>query len=193
MTQSPFFCSMVLVGGSIALACGGTTDDGELGAGGAGEPSGGGDAAGGTSSTDPATGGQGTGGASTGGTGVGGTSPVEPGPFDCPPQTWACSDSLDCSGSMSSDGTWGFGYWLPDGCSCDASRPLEPSDCPSGTVFSCLDRQLNSSGVPLTERVLFSCECVPEEPDSSDYPYCDFEDIGDLRQLVCGCELPILK
>lgn len=203
------FRSIVVVGGSLALGCGGKTDvpddeeetgsDGSGGAWSAGGSASGGATSGGAASGGAASGGATSGGATSGGAASGG------GDGDCPPEQWDCSDvnlySFYGDGSAELYCT----YLLPEGCTCDPTRPTEPEDCPSGTARTCLAAGSTSEG-ELTELQPFACSCVSFDPDAQycteacsvlGYPRVGSTALCDEDQpyinILCGCELPILR
>jgi hypothetical protein len=148
-----FFRAMVLMGGSMALSCGGTTTrhggDSSSGGGGSGGGSGGagdGPGAGGTG---------GTGGAgillTSSTTGVA-LSPVDPGPFPCVPAQFDC-------GAAPPECTYP-GWRVPDNCRCDATRPKSAADCAPDQAFVCRKGTERWDGSPYTEPVPFECSCV---------------------------------
>lgn len=117
----PLFHSLVMMGGTVAVACGGVTSGsggtgiGQSGAGGGGTGPGTG-GAGGT----PGTGGS----VETGGVAAtGGTSAVHIWP--CPPAQLVCdqatSDAMACGSVVAPE---------PGGCICDSTRPLTADECP---------------------------------------------------------------
>lgn len=201
-----FFHAMVLMGGSLALRCGGeaATSDGGSGAGGAatgGAPTaagGGASTSGGNAST---SGGNTSGGSTSGGGGniilpaTGGQATFDPSSSDCPPQQWNCASNPPvCSGS---------GFRLPEKCACDTSRPLDASACGAGQSFVCLEATYSSSGQQFSERVPFACACVENQlncglacdaifPTSGNCTQKDYTDTG-LREILCACAIIVLR
>jgi len=189
-----FFHAMVLMGGSLALGCGGATTQDPAAAG--GSTAGGTTGKGGT----PNSGGTpGSGGASGGGSGgsiivVGnGGAAVTPGPFDCPPAQWDCSAHPPwCSGRT---------YALPDNCACDPARPLTSAACASGEDWVCRSALEDSHGNYFTQEVPFECSCAPHQTNCR--PVCDqvFQDTGQCRQtgsggatsVLCDCAVIVLR
>lgn len=205
----PFFKTIVLFGSSIALSCGGTAtdhrDDGENqdqeGTGGFVDVDGDG-----VPDPDPNSGGSGSGGAlsGSGGRATGGASnypPHDPGEYDCPTEQWTCDgETIACN--YETDGL----LYLPENCTCDATRPSSPEDCEATETFTCL---VAGVSVPDFGNVLqaFSCECVPttgeycsstcqeHSTNPIHYPQCFGPELDDdaIDEVLCGCELPILK
>lgn len=203
------FRTIVVLGSSWALGCGGKTSvlggDGDMdarGSGGVSSGSGGvssgsGGAWRGSGGSPSASGGQAIG--SGGSVGSGGDA------ADCAPEQWDCSGTqLESNyGGQPIDCT----YILPDDCSCDVSRPLAPDDCPAGTVRTCLAAGADPQGDALDEMVAFACECLPFDPgaqhcsaaceahgDTSPFvPSACFEEAEPYINILCGCELPILR
>jgi hypothetical protein len=194
-----FFHTMVVMGSALALGCGGMSNADEperTASGGAG--GGGSGGAGGSGSTGGfgSTGGS----ASTGGTGgtiminpggSAGQPAVEPGPFTCSPAEWECSSYPRCDGD---------GFRLPENCSCEASRPQVPDDCPSDQTLACRSAVARADGRPFTEVVPFQCSCVPKGSTCDEA--CDhaFPDTGTCEQLdssgrsvLCGCAVIVLR
>ncbi len=149
-----FFRAMVLMGGSMALGCGGATarDDASTSAGGGSGGSGGG-------------GGSGPGPGGTGGTGAidipldpSSTtgmvrSPVDPGPFPCVPAQFDC-------GVTPPECTYPDSWRVPEDCRCDETRPKSAADCATDQVFVCRRGTERADGTPYTEMVPFECACV---------------------------------
>jgi hypothetical protein len=196
--QHRFFHSMVVMGGALALGCGGmsTADEPDRtasgGSGGGGSGGGGSGGTGGSGSTGGSVSG-------SGGTGIvikpedtAGRGPVEPGPFTCSPAHWTCSTYLGCSGE---------GYQLPEDCACDTSRPEVPSDCPTGETIVCRRATATSDGRPLTQPVNFQCSCQEKQPTCD--AACDlaFADRGSCHEdtdptgnsVLCGCAVIVLR
>ncbi|MES1185809.1 MAG: hypothetical protein ABUL60_18495 [Myxococcales bacterium] len=199
--QSPhrLFAAIVLMGTGLAVGCGGISEtQGPLGSSGrtsvASAGSGSTTSSGGGDSVGPAT--------STGGaphidigTTMGGTAPatIEPGPFACPPQQWACV-SADCDYQSA-------GWKLPDSCPCDPKKPLSASDCQPDQLFLCQHATANAEGRVFTTPVPLSCTCVPKStyvcrtecevaygrPDLA----CVTSD--DQLSATCGCAVIFLK
>jgi hypothetical protein len=200
--RHPFFHTMVVMGGALALGCGGISSQVEperTGSGGGGGGAGGGGGGSGGSGGAAPGGLAGMGGASGSGSvviiqGGAGQGPVEPGPFTCSPAQWQCSSGYSaCHDS---------GYRLPTDCACDETRPLEPGDCDDGEAFVCLRAVANETGRPFSEDVPFQCTCVPEQ--SSCELECDLaartygncmEEIGEgsEKSVLCGCAVIVLR
>ncbi|HXS17245.1 MAG TPA: hypothetical protein VN764_08650 [Polyangiaceae bacterium] len=195
------FRSIVVLGSSLALGCGGKTspysgDDDNTSTG-----SGGDDSSVGTGGT------VGTGGAVL--PGSGGVSPDGTGgtPLECPPEQWDCDENrLEQEYGAPSE-EFSCAYVLPQDCACNPALPLDAADCTDGTVRTCLVGGFAEPGVPLTEIVPFACECVTYDPN---YPYCASacETRGVASgaptyatcsedelpaDVLCGCEVPILR
>lgn len=198
--QNRLFHAMVLMGGSIALGCGGMsagTEDDDSGLGGTGSLSGAGSAgspAAGTGGT-----GSGSGGTASSGTGgaivlppIAGTGSVDPDPT-CPPAQRSCADGeLLCVD---------YTYQVPATCGCDRTRPLSASECPAGTVFACHAGGRAPDGTALPQVVPFMCSCV------RDWGNCDAEcsevapsagmcsDIytPETRSVLCKCAVIVLR
>jgi hypothetical protein len=121
---------MVLMGGSLALSCGGSVLE-------KGNPSGAGGSSGMNSGGSSAVGGGGTSAVGTAGSlslagGAGGASALQVGSFECPPAQWECANS-GCFVEFSfSSGT------LPTGCVCDRARPQSAADCSASEAFVCV-------------------------------------------------------
>jgi hypothetical protein len=190
--QRGFFHSMVVMGGAIAVGCGGISSGEGRVSGGSGSGSGGG-GGGGSGGGAPPNGG-------TSGSppvimvGGAGQAPVEPGPFACSPAQIACSTAYSACHRG--------GFQLPDDCFCDDDRPLSPADCSAGERFVCKRALANASGTPFTAEVKFDCLCVPDGLDclttcSSTYgspASCFGEESGpNGTSLLCGCAVIVLR
>jgi len=196
-----FFHAMVIMGGSLALGCGGAASsdpDGE-GSGGAHVAS-----SGGSGGVPATTGGRApmtTGGVpamSSGGSSggqlqiaTGGT--VDPGPFPCPPAQLDClRPGTQCQGS---------GYALPKDCVCNPQRPASAADCAADQHFVCRKATQSADFVELTAPVPFECSCVPLQ--TSCMAACDMAydvpgvscrtDAEDPRSILCGCAVIVLR
>lgn len=148
------FRAMVLMGGSMALGCGGNAT--KSGGGPTAGSGGSGDGSGGTGGTGPGAGGTGGTGillvTSTSTTGVAQV-PVEPGPFPCVPAQFDCSATPpQCSYP---------GWQVPENCRCDDTRPKSASDCAPDQTFVCRQGMERYDGAQYTEVVPFECTCVP--------------------------------
>jgi len=212
-----FFRSMVLMGGSLALGCGGMTQDdgsgGTSGNGGSGGGAGGG--LNGTGGQPAGSGGQGTGGYSillppTGGSSTGGDSWGEGGfggayPTDCPTTQLNCpNDYYGCAyGAFDSYGL----SVLPANCACDPSRPASSADCGPTQEFVCLGARESAQGEVFDPAVAYNCACVDSltytdcgglcanHPEAHSNHTCyDPEDSPlDLDAYLCGCAVTVLK
>lgn len=197
------FRAMVLMGGSMALGCGGNATRSGGGAG--PSTSGSGDGSGGSGGTGPGTGGTG----GNGGTGIifvdsitTGVAPVpvDPGPFPCVPAQFDCSATPpQCTYP---------GWRVPDTCTCNDSRPKSAADCAPDQAFVCRQGMERYDGAPYTEVVPFECTCVPADN------YCTAEcssaySLSDYRcertpaeggaagaaafDTLCGCAVVVLR
>jgi len=195
-----FFRAMVLMGSSMALGCGGTTNR----TGGSPDSAGGAGGAGGSGGSGP--GGTGAGGSgpifiTTTTTGVGGIGSGDPGPFPCVPAQWECeSTPLECSNTYNA-------WQLPTECACSDTRPKSAADCASGQSFVCLEGAPRD-GAPDVGSVLFNCACVEADGDCgvectaagfSGAPYCR-QVVGEggaagapVVETLCGCAVVVLK
>jgi hypothetical protein len=159
------FHAMVLMGGSLALGCGGMSNEtaGDDGVGGSGaSPGSGGSATSGTGGTT--SGGAGGSGSTTGVGGnagtisipTAGTSSIPVDPPNCPATQWDCGDTgFYCAGDN---------YQLPDGsgCRCDDTRPVSAGDCAPGTAFVCHAAGMSADGHVLPQVAPFGCACVAD-------------------------------
>jgi hypothetical protein len=208
-----FFRTMVLMGSSVAMSCGGMTQ---------GDGSGGSSSSGagpnGTGSGGAGSGGAGSGGAGSGGlpVGAGGAIIIDPGtggegyyawggafPTDCPTTQLACVGSKGCS-------QYDYGYLtVPGSCVCDSERPESAEDCAEGEGFTCLVGSEDAYGRRIDPPIAYNCECVVEDADWNGYcfGFCDAhsdsygssnctepgETQEDLQAYLCGCAVTILK
>ncbi len=153
-SSHPLFRALVLMGGSIALGCGGSVVVDGSAAGSGGKVAIGGASPGGTSPG---------GAAATAGTivstGGGGNSAIDAGAQACPPAQWDCS-----SLGPTCDPNFG-GSGQPAGCVCDLTRPKSVADCGSNEDLICL-RGYGSEPNPNTwdTAVHYQCACVPGPP-----------------------------
>jgi hypothetical protein len=191
------FHAMVLMGGSLALGCGGISDESPQGTTGSGGS--GGSGAGGTGGPGT-TGTTGGGGSTTGSVTIGVTGiqvgttrpmPIEPGPFECTPAKWECDvEVMYCDGG---------GFNLPEGCECNEARPSSPADCQEGEKFVCLEAWANAEGIQFTEEVPFSCQCLTEMDHCSDYcdevafPGSNCSQNAEQDSVLCGCAVIVLR
>jgi hypothetical protein len=152
------FRVLVLMGGSLALSCGGSVQiDGSGGAapGGAAQASGGTSGAaqtGGTSGAAQADGGT-SGAAQAGG---GGT-------LDCPPAQWDCSAVERVCAYEVSGSDW------PAGCVCDLKRPKTVADCGVNENLVCLGGWVYPADPTIWDgqrHVQCTCEPKPEAPST---------------------------
>jgi hypothetical protein len=196
-----FFHAMVIMGGSLALGCGGAASGDPGGESSGGAPVVGSGGSGGVpvttgGSAPMATGGipAMTSGGSSGGQfhiASGGT--VDPGPFPCPPAQFDClRPGTQCQGS---------GYALPNDCVCNPQRPASAGDCGADQSFVCRKATHNVDFVEFTAPVPFECSCVPRQ--TSCMAACDTAygvpgvscraDAEDPRSILCGCAVIVLR
>lgn len=194
-TRHRFFHAMVVMGGSLALGCGGAVSE---------DPDGGGSAG----AAVTGTGGSGSGGApaATGGraplitggvVGTGGQPTMTTGgtvdPGACPPAQLACAlTGAECRGN---------GYALPNSCPCDSRRPASAADCAADEAFVCRNATMTHEFAPLPGSVGFDCKCVPRQPSCASA--CDLAfgffgtacraDAEDLSSILCGCAVVVLR
>jgi len=204
-----FFKTMVLMGSSLALGCGGMVNEAAAGAGAGGQSAlggtgGTGTSMGGSTSAEGGSGGSsvgGTGGSSAGTGGVAGTGGAVS--ATCPPDQWVCDPIPQCESS--------YGYSLPTYCRCDETRPLSGDDCASGRRV-CLTATAEADGTQLDEAIPFACTCASDPTSCSDScrdAYTDgdghwcFTDIYPTTgrvpvppgsdDLLCGCSFVYLR
>ena len=156
--EHPLFRVLVLMGGSVALSCGGSAIiDGNQ----AGNGAGGGVAQGGVAQGGGAGAGAGAGAAARGGSGGGGGAAA-----DCPPAQWDCSGlGLTCSYDLS-------GVGRPKGCVCDPTRPKSVADCRANEDLICLAGYADQPDVQSWDGLRHvQCACVPG-PSIPTYDQC---------------------
>ncbi len=179
-SNHPLFRALVLMGGSIALGCGGSVVVDSSAAGSGGKVALGGASPGGNS--------QG-GAAATAGTimlaGGGGNSAIDAGAPDCPPAQWDCSGLVPaCEPNL--------GGPRPAGCVCDLTRPKSVADCGSNEDLICL-RGYGSEPDPNTwdMAVHYQCACVPGPPVPS-YDTCPMAcaKTYSMSSNAISCSLP---
>jgi hypothetical protein len=212
LPQSRMFRTIVLMGSSMALSCGGaTTENGPTsspagaGAGAGGNVANAGSSAGSSGGGSPigiggknggggfagsgiSTGGAGgtfsaIGGATSGGAGAGGAA----GPTDCPPSQWSCADPPQCEHDTGNQ---------PIGCTCDRTRPATPAACKAGSAFTCL-RTTVIDGTPSGFEC--SCETGPDCNAQCSAAFgqipgvyeCDMGTLADTT--LCGCSIIFLR
>ncbi len=210
--QGRLFRTLVLMGSSLALGCGGAAEQTADGAGGTAGTvnTGGSTAVGGATSTGgttssggaPPTGGvTSVGGTWSGGaTSVGGTagSPatyVRPPEFDCPYE----QVNVVCSGTFDE-------YSLPSWASCNYEAPVSAADCAAGERFVCHEATSTDDGGRFRTTIIAGCYCTLAEFDCE--TLCGSEPTstcretaspnapaGTLDSMLCsGCFVaPILK
>jgi hypothetical protein len=202
-----FFRAMVVMGGSLAVGCGGVTtgtdtaSSGTKGSGGTG-----GLGSGGAGGSDDSGGAPGSGGMMSGGAAGAGGFLVETGgsagqPLDagvCLPAQWDCAETLlRCAYSADR-------WVLPKHCTCALGRPERADDCAANESFVCRAGAPNADGGTSSDVVPFECSCVPEQ--ESCYQACQaaFGDFGgqwncqeagtrNPRDVLCGCALIVLR
>jgi hypothetical protein len=154
-TEHPFFRVLVLMGGGLALSCGGTySREGDAPTGDAGSAS----SAGSAGSSAAASGG----GAISGTAGAAGTGGVAVNPLSCPSEQWDCSKVLGICYS-------GTSQVPPSGCVCDTSRPTSAAACAATDNFVCMQvylGQYNNGTWDGSTHV--QCMCVPSSVTDSD-------------------------
>ena len=210
------FHAIVLMGGSVALGCGGeVTDaaggpddssaaggkgDGSAGSGGSGSSgsssggraaSGGTIAIGGSQNPPPPQ----AGGAPSAGSGGAGSMPSLP----CPPAQWRCNpDGLACDYSIQ-------GYDFPTDCTCDPGLPVRAEDCGPGRLLACDLAVTGPDGTRLDAGIPFGCACV-DASLACDVACQDLgggyrqerscveeREVNGMVQYLCGCALIVLR
>ena len=208
-----FFRTLVLMGSSVALSCGGVTEATGTG----GSPGSGGGPSGGGNGTGGGSGGSGTGSGGTGGGALtlgsgGGIIILDPGtggwdgwngyggafPTDCPTTQLSCSPQ-----SVSNCSVQGFGFFvLPGNCECDSDLPASAEDCDAGEDFVCLGAAEDAAGRRFDPPIPYACACVPGLEGTACSEHCPAtaevcsnpgELSEDLEAFLCGCALTILK
>jgi len=177
-TEHPLFRALVLMGGGLALSCGGIAErngvqGGSAGVLGSGGPttstagSGGASASaagasdGGTASTVVGF----AGASEVGGTGAAGNPNDDPGQPACPFAQWDCSYlPPTCSASFS-------GLEPPAGCFCNKLRPLSGKDCQASETFVCLGAwnadAIRGKNATWDGQEHYQCACAPQPaPDA---------------------------
>lgn len=205
-----FFRTMVLMGSSLALGCGGISSDdtpregtddlqaraGADGSGDTASTAGAGgrvSTAGGTGGTTSTT--AGTGGTATAGTGGSGGSAGTATTRACPDEQYTCT-SFSCSGDL----------WNQEGrCYCDFSRPVGPEDCATDETFVCRPTPTDpETGAVLAHPTRVDCTCAPTGHSCSatcrqawsefaDGYYCLQPPELPLREVLCGCSFVYLR
>lgn len=182
--EHPLFRTLVLMGGSLALGCGGSAVV---------DP--------GTGGSNSAQGGTAQGGAAQGGlmevagslsiagatSAGGGAGAFDAGPGDCPPAQWDCSAlGSSCEPNLGAGGR-------PAGCVCDLTRPQSVADCSSNQGLVCL-RAYASEPDPNTwdANVHVQCSCVagPYLPDSNTCSSTCLDTFGSSVSAYASCSLP---
>jgi hypothetical protein len=219
--QHRLFHALVVMGGALALSCGGMSD--KRTAGGdvrSGDPDGGGGGNSGAGGPAAASGGQsanlgGMGGAASGGQAggpgfimlsPGGGSPstgsnLPPiagtggslGNAACAPAQWDCSASPPgCYGPVREF----YYYGLPSNCACDETRPKKAADCATGERFVCR-AGLYDAFADDESIVPFDCHCAQAAYCSAS---CNAEfgesfclDSNEADVDLCACSVVLLK
>jgi hypothetical protein len=213
-----FFRTMVIMGSSVALGCGGLTQSAGSGGGtgSGGSPGDGGNAGGSGGTGSGGRGSGGSGGVATGGQlasggsiillppdtgGSGGASLGMGGayPTDCTTAQLTCTwpDWRDCSNS-------GSFLVLPANCECDFERPSTADDCGIDETCVCDGASEDALGRTFDPLAPFNCACQPNVPSGSCYDYCESGSSGttvlcsgpdelDLEAYLCGCAYVLLK
>jgi hypothetical protein len=210
--RHPLFRAMVVMGGGVAIGCGGTTTEGvarsgspggdsgppreDGGSGNAGQGGAGGDviivATGGTNPTT-STGGQPVimdAGTARGGAGGAIATPT------CP------AAQYDCAGTTPSCASTGSGVALTF-CACNANRPTSARNCLPGQTFVCRKGVETASGQALDPPVPFECSCVATPASCGvgcDTAFGATSGSGGLRcedladgSILCGCAFVFLR
>jgi hypothetical protein len=193
------FKAMVLMGGSLAVGCGGaTTQDQSGGSNGSGGERGSGGTGGPTGSGGSATGIGGTAGSSGNVAEAGVVVPAADADVTpCIPAQWNCPISLPaCSGD---------GWQLPTNCACDLNRPRSAAACPERETFVCLAGTTGPSREPTKTVVPFRCSCIPQQAScraacerylgaSLTVSSCnDITDPSGSHEILCGCAVVFLN
>ncbi|HET9931665.1 MAG TPA: hypothetical protein VFQ35_13285 [Polyangiaceae bacterium] len=208
--RHPLFRAMVLMGGSLALHCGGNARHDEAGSGGnpaggaagtGGQRTSGGTSLGGATVSGGTSGATGSGGAGNangsggslpkGGEAGGPPNPVTPGPFDCPPAQWDCSAIPPaCTGEY---------FLLPEGCACDTTRPKTPEEC-GDADWVCRHAEFDSQRRLFTTPVDFECFCAPHQPTCREacsmaygYPSRCANELPATNAVLCDCAIIVLR
>jgi hypothetical protein len=191
-SRDRFFHTMVLMGGALALGCGGVSvhdppagagaDDLEASAGMGG-------------SAGSAPGAAGVGGAAAAGSGPAGLagSAGSVSPRACPDEQYTCT-GFSCDSDL----------WSEQGrCYCDPSLPATPAECDAGTTFVCRPTATDPhTGVPLVQPGRVDCRCVPAGKSCSDNCRDAYTEIADgyrcdaapeSGDILCGCSFIFLK
>jgi hypothetical protein len=189
--EHPLFRAMVVMGGSLAVGCGGTTAMGEStsgphtgsssgGAADMADAPGGGHgieqtdvpSAGGSAGTNtPGSGGNvsiGTGGSGAVASGSGGTTGAGGTPAGGASEGLCSRAQLSCDPETLRCGLNGRPWDLGAGCACDPKRPSIGADCAADQLFVCRDATNDSNGQMLSSGLTyFDCTCVPKTDDCS--------------------------
>ncbi|MEI9942457.1 MAG: hypothetical protein WDO69_35025 [Pseudomonadota bacterium] len=184
--EHPLFRALVLMGGSMALGCGGSAVI-DQGTGGSNSAQGGAPAQGGALAQGGLIGVSGSPSIAGAAQGGGGASAFDAGLDDCPPAQWDCSAlGPSCEPSLGSGGR-------PAGCVCDPKRPRSVADCSAKQELVCL-RAYASEPDPDSwdTSVHVQCSCVagPYVPDSSTCSTTCSETFGTPTGAHTSCSLP---
>jgi hypothetical protein len=147
-SEHPLFRVLVLMGGGLALSCGGSysTEDAALN----------GDAGSASSSAGS------SGGASSGTAGASGTGGAAVDPLNCPSEQWDCSAVLGACYSSTFQS-------LPTGCVCNASRPTSAAACAASETFVCMQIYLGDYRHDTWDgSTHVQCLCAPSSVTDSD-------------------------
>lgn len=181
------FHTMVVLGSSLAAACGGSVeaDDGNVegGGGSGGAPSGGASATGGMSATGGwiATSG---GAESTGGSSAGGARAYE---LECASSQISCENDWTCDYVENARSIFDL-----EQCICDLDKPSDVAACPEDHDWVCLAMKNAADEV-----VPFDCSCQPHQDQcgacgaNREAYACDPEETG--RSVLCGCTIVVLR
>lgn len=210
------FHAIVMMGGSLALGCGGEVTDATADP--SDTPASGGkrDGNGGTGSVGTASGGAGSVGSGSGGTAsggrpgsggaiaVGGAPPQLAGgapsfvPPACPPPQWECAvDTFQCDYEVR-------GYEFPRDCSCNPERPRGSEDCGPGEILVCNLAVQDPNGERLDPGMAFGCLCMAaglacdeacRQVGSfrEELSCVEEQDVNGMVQYLCGCAVIVLR
>jgi hypothetical protein len=187
-----FFHAMVVMGGALALGCGGVSVHDPSPAAGTGEVETNAGTGGAASSS---TGAGGVGGAAAPGSGTAGL-PGSAGslsPRRCPDEQYTCT-GFTCDSDL----------WSQQGrCYCDPSLPVSPADCDAGMAFVCRPTSTDPhTGAALAQTGRVDCRCVPAGQSCSDTcrdAYTQFADgyacdpVPEPGDILCGCSYVYLR
>jgi len=192
------FKAMVLMGGSLAVGCGGaTTQEQSGGSNGSGGERGSGGTSGPTGSGGSGPGIGGAAGSSGNVTEAGVVPAADANVTPCIPAQWNCPIFLlTCSAD---------GWQLPTNCACDLNRPRSAAACPEGETFVCLAGTTGPSRDSPKTVVPFRCSCIPQQASCSaacerylgsslTVSSCnDITDPSGSHEILCGCAVVFLN